>query len=91
MSARKVRTTVALSADLLEAMDSVIREGKVDSRNEFLERALRNELSARRRAEIDAAFTHMAQDLSYRQEAVEIDEEFESADWEAFRSAEDAS
>lgn len=91
MSARKVRTTVALSADLLEAVDAVVREGKMDSRNEFLETALRNELSARRRAAIDAAFSHMANDSAYQQEAVEISGEFESADREALRLAEGGS
>jgi metal-responsive CopG/Arc/MetJ family transcriptional regulator len=88
MAARKVRTTVALSEDLLEAMDSAVREGKVDSRNEFLETALRHELAAHRRAELDAAFTHMADDPIYLREAVEIAEEFGSADWEALRLAE---
>lgn len=78
MAARKVRTTVALSADLLEAVDAAVREGKVDSRNEFLETALRHELSAYRRAAIDAAFSQMAVDRAYRREAVEIAEELES-------------
>lgn len=85
MPTRKVRTTVALSVDLLEAVDAVVREGRVDSRNEFLETALRNELSTRRRAAIDAAFTQMATDRDYGREALEIAEEFESADWEALR------
>jgi metal-responsive CopG/Arc/MetJ family transcriptional regulator len=91
MTARKVRTTVALSVDLLEAVDAAVQEGKVDSRNEFLETALRNELSARRRAFIDAAFTSMSSDSAYQREAVEIAEEFESADWETLRSAEGGS
>lgn len=88
MAARKVRTTVALSADLIEAMDFAIRDGKVDSRNEFLETALRHELAARRRAEIDAAFAQMADDQIYQQEAMEIAGEFESVDWEALRLGE---
>lgn len=91
MAARRVRTTVALSADLLEAVDAAIREGKVDSRTEFLETALRKELSARRRAAIDSAFAQMAIDSAYRQEAVDIAEEFAPADWEALRSAEGGS
>lgn len=85
MPARKVRTTVALSLDLLEAVDAAVREGNVESRNEFLELALRHELAARRRAAIDAAFTQMATDRDYRREAVDIAGEFESADWEALR------
>lgn len=85
MSARKVRTTVALSVELLEAVDAIIREGKAYSRNDFLEAALRNELAARRRAAIDAAFAQMASDRDYRREAVAIAQEFESSDWEALR------
>jgi metal-responsive CopG/Arc/MetJ family transcriptional regulator len=44
----RVRTTVALSADLLEAVDTAVQEGKADSRNEFLEVALRHELALAR-------------------------------------------
>jgi metal-responsive CopG/Arc/MetJ family transcriptional regulator len=47
--ARKVRTTVALSEDLLEAMDAIVRLGGAESRNDFLETALRNQLAAARR------------------------------------------
>jgi metal-responsive CopG/Arc/MetJ family transcriptional regulator len=35
---------VALSADLLEAVDAVVQEGVADSRNDFLERAIRKQL-----------------------------------------------
>lgn len=90
MRARKVRTTMAISADLLEAIDAVVREGKVDNRNEFLETALRNELSALRRAAIDTAFAQMANDRAYQREAACIAEELESAGWEALRLAERA-
>jgi metal-responsive CopG/Arc/MetJ family transcriptional regulator len=91
MNGRKVRTTVALAADLLEAVDAAVQEGEVDSRNEFLETALRNELLARRRAVIDAEFAQMAVDHGYRQEALEVAGEFEVSDWEAFSTAEGAS
>ncbi len=88
MPAKRVRTTVAISADLLEAVDEAVREGKMDSRNEFLETALRKELSALHRAAIDAAFVEMAHDRAYQRESAEIDEEFALAGWEALRSAE---
>lgn len=91
MKDRKVRTTVALAADLLEAVDAAVQEGKVESRNEFLEDALRNELSARRRAEIDAEFAQMAVDHEYQREALAMAEEFELADWEALTLTEGAS
>jgi metal-responsive CopG/Arc/MetJ family transcriptional regulator len=56
MPAKKVRMTIALSADLLEAMDSIVRAGVAESRNAFLERAIRRQLSATRRSGIDAEF-----------------------------------
>lgn len=88
MAERRVRTTVTIPADLLEAVDDAVREGAVDSRNEFLASALRRELSARRRAAIDAAFAEMAGDGAYRREAEEIAEELAPASWEALRLAE---
>jgi metal-responsive CopG/Arc/MetJ family transcriptional regulator len=88
MPARKVRTTVALSADLLAAVDAVVQEGAADSRNDFLDRAIRKQLQDSRRAALDAEFAWMARDRTYREEAVEVGEEFAEADWEALRTAE---
>jgi len=81
MQARKVRTTVALSADLLEEVDAVVQEGQADSRNDFLEKALRIQLATLHRAAIDAEFAKMAGDRAYRKDAVQIAEEFAVADW----------
>jgi metal-responsive CopG/Arc/MetJ family transcriptional regulator len=81
-------TTVALSADLLGAVDAVVQEGAVDSRNDFLERAVRKQLQDSRRTAIDAEFARMAEDRTYREEAVEVEEAFAEADWEALRTAE---
>ena len=88
MPPRRVRTTVALAADLLEAVDAAVREGDANSRNEFLEAAVRHEILARRRAAIDAAFATMADDLAYQREASEVAEEAVPAGWEALRLAE---
>ena len=88
MPARKLRTTVALSEDLLQEMDARVRQGEADSRNDFLERALRNQLAASRRAAIDAEFAQMASDPTYREEAVQVARDFAAADWEALRAAE---
>jgi metal-responsive CopG/Arc/MetJ family transcriptional regulator len=88
MSARKVRTTVALSADLLEAMNTIVQEGVAESRNDFLERAIRRQLAATRRAKVDAEFAHMANDPTYQGEALQVAEEFAEADWEALQAAE---
>jgi metal-responsive CopG/Arc/MetJ family transcriptional regulator len=88
LPARKIRTTVALSADLLEAVDAVVQEGVADSRNAFLERAIRKQLQDSRRAAIDAEFAGMAQDRTYRVEAIQVAEDFAESDWEALRTAE---
>jgi metal-responsive CopG/Arc/MetJ family transcriptional regulator len=71
MNNRAIRTTLNLPAELLEATDRVVSEGKAKSRNEFVARAIRNELATQKRAEIDAEFAHMAKDTEYQAE-VEI-------------------
>lgn len=89
MSGKKiVRTTLALPDDLLAATDQAIKEGKARSRNEFVAVALRHELAALKRAEIDAAFTFMSNDAQYKSVAIAIANEFSSADWEAFKLGE---
>jgi Arc/MetJ-type ribon-helix-helix transcriptional regulator len=87
MPVRKLRTTVALSEDLIEAMDALVQEGEAESRNDFLEKALRNQLAASRRAAIDAEFAEMANDRSYQREAVQVAEDFAEADWEALQTS----
>jgi len=71
-----VRTTLAIPEDLLAATDRAVLEGKARSRNEFVAVALQHELAAQKRAEIDAAFAHMADDTQYQTEAVAIANEF---------------
>ncbi len=83
MPVARVRTTVAIAADLLEAVDGAVREGLARSRNEFLNAALKNQLAASRRAAVDAAFAGMADDPEYQQEALQIAAEFETADHES--------
>ncbi len=86
-----VRTTLSLPADLLEATDQAVRAGSVRSRNEFVAMALRHELAAQKRAEIDAAFAAMADDPEYQAESLMIADEFVIAEWEAFQVAESQS
>ena len=83
-----VRTTLALPIELLEAADRAVQKGKAKSRNEFVTQALRRELAAQKRAEIDAAFAAMADDVEYQAEAAIINNEFVKADWEAFEIGE---
>jgi len=88
MPARKVRTTVALSADLLAAVDAVVQEGAADSRNDFLDRAIRKQLQDSRRAALDAEFAWMARDRTDREEAVEAGGEVVEVYLDAPRTAE---
>jgi Arc/MetJ-type ribon-helix-helix transcriptional regulator len=88
MSQNTVKTTVALPAELLEAADQAVREGKAANRDELVATALRHELLALSRATIDADFAEMANDEEYQQEARQIMAEFAQADLEAFRLAE---
>ena len=90
MALRTVRTTLALPADLLEAVDQAVRAGKARSRNELVAMALQRELAAQQRAAIDAAFVAMADDPVYHVEARELATAFATADWEALRLAEEA-
>lgn len=88
MAVQTVRTTLALPADLLAAVDQAVKAGQARSRNELVRIALERELAAQKRATIDAAFAEMAQDPDYQAEAKAIASEFEAADWEAWRQAE---
>lgn len=83
-----IETTITLPADLLEATEKAVREGKAKSRNEFIARALRRELAAQKRAEIDAALAEMASDPEYQAEVLKLEAEFAVAQWEAFQLAE---
>lgn len=87
-SARLRRTTVALPADLLEAADRAVRDGSAKSRAELLARALRRELAAQRRKQIDEAFLEMATDPDYQADAIVLAEEAVVAGWEALRLSE---
>lgn len=88
MEKQIVRTTLALPSELLEATDKVVSQGKAKSRNDFVAQALRHELAALRRAEIDAAFAEMANDAEYQAEARQIEAEFATASWEALQLGE---
>ena len=84
MSATKlVRTTLALSADLLGSIDEIAKQGRVKSRNEFIDRAIRRELEWQKRQEIDAALAEMAQDPEYQATVKQMEAEFATASWEA--------
>ncbi|MDJ0591881.1 MAG: ribbon-helix-helix domain-containing protein [Pleurocapsa sp. MO_226.B13] len=88
MNQKTVRTTLSLPAELIEATDRLVKEGKAKSRNQFVSQALRRELLAIKRAEIDAALAEMAQDPDYQREVLKMEAEFASASWEALQLGE---
>lgn len=88
MKNQTVRTTLTLPSELLEATDKAVQQGKAKSRNEFVAQALRRELAALKRAEIDAALAEMAKDPEYQAEVLKIEAEFASAQWEALQLGE---
>ena len=88
MSARTVRTTITLPVDLVDAADRAVREGRARSRNDLLVAALRHELAAQERAEIDAAFAALADDQAFQAESIAIAEEAVQSGWEALQVAE---
>ena len=75
-------TTLALSSDLLAAIDRVVQEGRARSRDELVESALRRQLAELRRSALDAEFRHMADDVDYQRDVHQILGEFAKADWE---------
>jgi metal-responsive CopG/Arc/MetJ family transcriptional regulator len=88
MAAGTVRTTITLPADLVDEVDRIVREGHARSRNELFLTALRHELAARERAEIDAQFEALADDKEAQAEALIIAEESAAGSWEALLIAE---
>ncbi len=83
------RTTVALPADLLDAADREVAEGRAESRSGLLAEALEAELRRREEEAIDAAFRLVLDDEGYRNEAEQIMKEFDSADRETWAMIEE--
>lgn len=80
-----IRTTLSLPSELIEATDSVVNQGKAKSRAEFITQAIRHELAALKRAEIDAELAEMAQNPEYQAEVLKMEAEFAPASWEALQ------
>jgi metal-responsive CopG/Arc/MetJ family transcriptional regulator len=88
MKVETIRTTLTIPKELLEATDKAVLEGKAKSRNEFVVQALKRELAAQRRAEIDAALAEMTRDPDYQAEVLRMEAEFATAQWEALQLGE---
>jgi hypothetical protein len=79
---------VGIPSKLLAATDKAVREGKAKSRNDLIAKALRREIEAIKRAEIDAQLACMVNDADYQEEVLQMEAEFATPQWEAFKLAE---
>ena len=70
MTKQTVRITLSLPTDLLAATDRAIKQGKAKSRNALIAQAIRHELEALNRAEIEVELAEMAQDPDYQAEVL---------------------
>ena len=77
-----MRTTITIPDDLAKQVDSLIAEGNLKSRNQFIVEALADKVKQIRDIQLDTEFAQMATDKEYQQEAMEIEREFEFADAE---------
>ncbi|BAZ17204.1 hypothetical protein NIES4071_90820 [Calothrix sp. NIES-4071] len=80
---------VAISSELLAAIDKAIQQGKAKNRSELITVALRRELELLHRAEIDAQLAEMVNDIDYQKEVLQMEAEFASSQWEALKLAEE--
>ncbi|GFE70199.1 ribbon-helix-helix domain-containing protein [Chroococcus sp. FPU101] len=76
MKHSKTRTSLTLPTELLAAINQIVNQGKAKSRDEFVTKAIKNELAALKRSEIDAEFAQMAHDTEYQALAIQIKAEF---------------
>jgi metal-responsive CopG/Arc/MetJ family transcriptional regulator len=83
-----IRTTVTLPEQLLKAVNEAVEAGKAKSRNQLIANAVRHELAALKRLEIDEAFEAMSGDPQYAQEVRDLSNEFVYSDWEALQQSE---
>lgn len=88
MKVETIRTTLTIPKELLEATDKAVLEGKAKNRNDFVVQALKRELAAQKRAEIDAALAEMTRDPDYQTEVLRMEVEFATAQWEALQLGE---
>ena len=79
---------VALPSEILAESERAVKNGKAASINELIVKALKRELAAQKRAEIDAELAKMAEDIEYQNEALQLESEFALAQWEALQLGE---
>ncbi len=76
-------TTVRLPRQVYELAKTAVKKSEAASSfNDFVVQAIEQKLQQLTEAEIDAAFTRMADDFDYQRDAGALAKEFEKSDWE---------
>jgi len=83
LPARKV--TFSLHEDVLEELAKAVSQGSAASKNAFVERAIRNELSELRKQERHRRWEAAMQDGHFLKDLEETQDAFEAADAETAR------
>ena len=78
-----IRTTLSLPEELIAATDLLIQKGKIKNRSQFFTDAIRKEIIALKKAEIDAAFAELAEVQKNSSEALPTESELVNASWES--------
>ena len=84
-SEARTRLTVDLPKALVEQADALVARGAARSRNRLIIEAVDTYLKQLQEAWIDAQFAPMARDERYRNEQLQLGEEFAHSDWEAWQ------
>jgi metal-responsive CopG/Arc/MetJ family transcriptional regulator len=88
MKPKTIRTTLSLPSDLLQNIDIIISQGQAKSRNEFVAKAIADQIAILRRAEINAQLAEMTQNPEHQAEILKMEAEFASSSWEALQLGE---
>lgn len=83
-----MRTTITIPDSLANQVDQLVTTGETKSRNQFIIEALEDKVRQIRDIQLDAEFAEMATDTEYQQEALEIEQKFAIADYEALKITE---
>ncbi len=88
MKGAKTRLTVDLPGELVKWADMAVERGAARSRNQLITQAIDVYLHRLEEAEIDARFKTMAEDEAYQRLALQVTQELENSDWEAYQLGE---
>jgi metal-responsive CopG/Arc/MetJ family transcriptional regulator len=83
MRGKTKKATFNLSADVLIALDDVVAQGEIPSKNALVEQALRKELNELRRQARQKSWQEGAKDTLLLKDVKDVEADFETADAES--------